>query len=339
MISSLEIQNLRGIREGKLDELTPLVVLVGPNGSGKSTVLDALFIGASNDPRQAAKEVIERHPGVDQGARWIVWLAAVSQSVRITVSTSGAGSRTLKLNLDPNGQIQVLSKVPEGSRFEKLERQGVGVAGMRLPDGSILRRDAEGFESEIYAIEGVSDVRLVEPRGFNAISPLHRLFTEAVREGRRDEARSIVTDLIPHAKNLEILTEADKPIVHVVFEDHSVPVAFAGDGVYSLARLSLELASRASGVVLIEEPEVHQHPAAIARSVRAILGTVRRGIQIFITTHSLEFIDCLLAEAPNGDLEKLSVYRLALDQGELRNVRIPGPEVAFLRTEIEDDLR
>jgi predicted ATPase len=179
----------------------------------------------------------------------------------------------------------------------------------------------------------------VEPPVFNATPPLHRLFTEAVRLGRRDEARNIVTDLIPHAKNLEILTEADKPIVHVVFDDHSVPVALAGDGVYSLALLSLELASRPSGVVLIEEPEVHQHPAAIARSVRAILGAVHRGIQIVITTHSLEFIDCLLAEASNDDLEKLSVYRLALDQGELRNLRIPGSEVAFLRTEIEDDLR
>ena len=86
MINSLEIQNLRGIREGRLDELTPLVVLVGPNGSGKSTVLDALFIGANNDPQNAAKGVLERHPGVDQGARWIVWLGAMSELVQISVS-------------------------------------------------------------------------------------------------------------------------------------------------------------------------------------------------------------------------------------------------------------
>ena len=121
-------------------------------------------------------------------------------------------------------------------------------------------------------MDGVSEVRLLEPRVFNTTPPLHRLYTEAIVQGRRDEARSIAADLIPHAKNLEILTEADKPIVHLVFDDHSVPVAFAGDGIYSLVRLSLELASRPSGVVLIEEPEVHQHPAAIRYSVRAILG-------------------------------------------------------------------
>ena len=318
MINSLEIQNLRGIREGRLDGLTPLVVLVGPNGSGKSTVLDALFIGASKDPKQAVQEAAKRHPGVDQVARWIVWSGAISEPVRISVSTDTGGSRTLKLGINPIGVAPNYIKFLEESSS---------------PQGT------EGSGPQVPAMDGVSEARLLEPRAFNSVPPLHRLYTEAVVQGRRDEARNIVTDLIPHARNLEILTEADRPIVHVVFDDHSVPVAVAGDGIYSLARLSLELASRPSGVVLIEEPEVHQHPAAIRRWICAILGAVRRGIQIVITTHSLELIDCLLAEASNEDLEKLSVYRLGLDQGDLRNVRIPGPEVAFLRTEIQDDLR
>ncbi len=58
-----------------------------------------------------------------------------------------------------------------------------------------------------------------------------------------------------------------------------------------------------------------------------------------ITTHSLEFIDSLLAEASKEDLDRLTVCRLGLSQGELTCRRIPGPEAAFLRTEIEDDLR
>lgn len=50
MIHTVEIRGLRGIREGTLNQLTPLVVLVGPNACGKSTVLEALFMGASNTP-------------------------------------------------------------------------------------------------------------------------------------------------------------------------------------------------------------------------------------------------------------------------------------------------
>ena len=47
VIQSVEIKNLRGIREGKLDGLTALTILVGPNGCGKSTILDALFLVSS----------------------------------------------------------------------------------------------------------------------------------------------------------------------------------------------------------------------------------------------------------------------------------------------------
>jgi AAA15 family ATPase/GTPase len=139
--------------------------------------------------------------------------------------------------------------------------------------------------------------------------------------------------------DLEILTEHDTPILHLVFEDHSVPVAFAGDGLYALVQLSLELASRPQGVVLLEEPEVHEHPAAIRQAVRAILAAVRRDIQVILTTHSLELIDALLAESSEADLERLSLYRLELDNGRLISVRKPGPDIAFARGEIEEDLR
>ena len=73
MISSIEISRFRGIREGRLDDLTPLVVLVGPNGCGKSTVLDAMLIGASPKPQAAIKLVTERHTGVPNGTRWFFW--------------------------------------------------------------------------------------------------------------------------------------------------------------------------------------------------------------------------------------------------------------------------
>jgi AAA15 family ATPase/GTPase len=84
---------------------------------------------------------------------------------------------------------------------------------------------------------------------------------------------------------------------------------------------------------------VHQHPGAIRQSARAILAAVRRQIQVILTTHSLELIDALLAESSDEDLAKLSLYRLQLQGGALKSSRLPGPDIAFARTTIEDDLR
>jgi predicted ATPase len=191
----------------------------------------------------------------------------------------------------------------------------------------------------VHELDFVPEVRLLEPRAFNSEPPLYKLYTLAVEQGRREQAKAIVAEIVPRMKDLEILAEGDRPIVHVVFADHSVPVAVAGDGVYSLTRLILELAARPDGSVLLEEPEVHQHPGAIRQTMRAVLAAVRRDIQVILTTHSLELIDVLLAESSDEDLEKLSLYRLNLEDGRLTTRRMPGSEVAFSRCEVEKDLR
>lgn len=302
MISSIEISRFRGIREGKLEDLTPLVVLVGPNGCGKSTVLDALLIGASAKTAEAAQQTFERHHGDRPGWwRWFAWRADVGEPAEITVSAHTGAVRTSRMEFHSTGTLRTIGPVAKQ--------------------------------------EVVPEIRLVDARVLDGGRPVYQLYSEAVRQGRRNEAKAIITEVVPRAKDLEILTEEDRPILHLVFDDHSVPVVLAGDGVYSLVRLAFELATHPCGSVLLEEPEVHQHPGAIRQTMRAVLAAVRRNIQVILTTHSLELIDALLAESSDEDLERLSLYRLQLEDGGLQSHRMSGPEVAFSRTEIENDLR
>jgi predicted ATPase len=91
--------------------------------------------------------------------------------------------------------------------------------------------------------------------------------------------------------------------------------------------------------VLVEEPEVYQHPKAIWQTARVLLANMRRGVQIVVTTHSLELIDAFLAEATEEDLEKLALFNLLLEAGKLVNARRCGEEIAFARQTLENDLR
>ena len=200
-------------------------------------------------------------------------------------------------------------------------------------------RNADQVSGTAPALSGVPEIRLVEIHGDGHSVPLHELYSESARTGQREITKAIITDLLPQIKDIEILTEASQPVLYLVLEDRAVPVALSGDGVHALVRIALELASRPNGVVLLEEPEVHQHPGVMRQTVRAILAAVRRNIQVVLTTHSLEFIDILLAEASEEDITKLSLYRLELEKGRLIAVRTPGAEVAFSRGEIAEDLR
>ncbi len=48
MIKRLVIHRFRGIREGVLDDLGKVNLLVGPNNSGKTAILEMLYLGGNS---------------------------------------------------------------------------------------------------------------------------------------------------------------------------------------------------------------------------------------------------------------------------------------------------
>jgi hypothetical protein len=63
-----------------------------------------------------------------------------------------------------------------------------------------------------------------------------------------------------------------------------------GAGIREALRIILDIELRAPKLVLIEEPEVHLHPG-LARVVASYLRDKSRDVQMFLTTHSTEFVD------------------------------------------------
>ena len=339
MIRSIEIEGLRGIREGRLDDLTPLVVLVGPNNSGKSTVLDALLIGASSGVSDAIITAVTRRNGLMQKARWLMYQNQEIRHCFVKAQTDKEQERTVYMSrLSPqnegqvqiSGSISVNNDISDQRNSERVMLNPVTFAD----DGGVSYSPTSAF------VEEFNEAYLVDPEMVSGLMPLHTLYTRALQQGRRKEARKLVADLVPGVEDILLGTEGNRPILYLEFENGSIPVALAGEGVQSLLRTVLELASRPNGVVLLEEPEVHQHPGAIRQTARAIWAAIRRGIQVIISTHSIELIDMLLVEVQNQEeLDKMSVYRLMLKDGCLRSSRTDSSDIAFARTTIGDDLR
>jgi predicted ATPase len=334
MIRSVEIKNLRGIREGSLSDLTPLVVLVGPNGAGKSTILDALLIAANPQVADVVGQAVERREGVSasDGARWLLWKAGQAGAAELIVETAPERRHCVL-------SIAASSKSHTAMKAEIRDRDSNGRTTVSGHNLSFEAGQPPGRYGFFKPLGDVPEVRFLDPRSVGLRTPLHQLYTKVVEQGLIQEAIASIQTLIPGVQDIKILAPEDVPVVYLIFADRAVPAALAGDGIWLLLHLTFELAVQPGGLVLMEEPEAHLHPGAIRQCARAILAAIRRKVQIVLSTHSLELIDFLLSECSDDDLDHLSVYQVRLVDGILKTARSPGPDVAFARSQIEEDLR
>lgn len=104
-----------------------------------------------------------------------------------------------------------------------------------------------------------------------------------------------------------------------------------GSGIQESLRLILDVHFGQPKVLLVEEPEVHLHPA-IETSMMRFLRTISRGCQVFLTTHSTNFVDH--ADVQNIYLvtkeSATNVQLLSLDEAEARIPRELGLRLSSL---------
>jgi energy-coupling factor transporter ATP-binding protein EcfA2 len=330
VIRAVEIERLRGIREGSLTDLTPLVVLVGPNGSGKSTILDAILIGANPSPGEGIGQSVIRREGISSGWPWLLWKMGLDGPADISIAVDSGKIRVCRLSRT--------QQQPDTIHCE-MHKAGSDWTGQPQSGAHFTADNRYSVYGLTSPLEGVPEVLFIGPFPKPRLRPLHELYSDMVRQGLREQVNAIHGDLIPGLDHLEVLTEGGTPVLNLVYNDRAVPAILAGDGIALLLRLGFELATQPGGVVLLEEPEVHMHPGAIRQCAKAILAAVRRKVQVILSTHSLELIDALQGKSTDADLDQLSLYRVQLQQGTLISSRLPGADVAFARTVIEDDLR
>ncbi|MFN8547391.1 MAG: AAA family ATPase [Candidatus Eisenbacteria bacterium] len=305
-------------------------LLVGPNGSGKSTLLDAAYAAASTTPFNAVIHILQRHPGVVDSPRWCVWKSGAEgpASVRMKEGESFWGV-DLQVDRTSGGGIPSL-RARHYSHHGYLDAtvdydRGSDIFSFSLPPGG-------------DAIVRGRGARMVEATGHDART-LVSLYSEAVEQGKKSIVTQIVASVVPDLEDLEILSDHGQPILHLRFADRSVPAAFAGDGVHAMLRLVAELSGIGSGLALVEEPEVHQHPRSLREIAKAVAAAADLGLQLFITTHSMEFLDALLAGLGPARSDELALYRVALAGGMLSTTRVPGADVLEARDSIQDDMR
>jgi len=320
--------------------------LVGSNGAGKSTLLDAVLIGASAATLDAIGRVAVRRAGLADPGKWL-FTHSPSEPMEAVVSVHSRAwseARTIALTtVEPaDSTSREISVELRGGRSTGFLGGGYGGGGR--PDTHLGRVTITGRKYTTHEAErstGGLWVRLVEPGDLGGGEPLSSVRRRAREFGRHGLVRDLAATLITGLRDVSVEDAGDaRATLYLDYGSYILPEAVAGDGVRALLRAAYELAAAPGGVVLLEEPEVHLHPGAMRLCARAIHATAQRDVQVILSTHSIEFIDCLIAGAEDDAArDRLSVHRVRLEDGVMHHRVIGGAEAVFLRGEIEEDLR
>ncbi len=359
MLKRFRIENFRGIKKGELKDLKKINILVGKNNSGKSTVLEAIHLCSAflheKDVfgRDIFRYILTRR--TKRGGEYYpsLWYRYdINSQITFTINDYISFKleypdilRLIFTDMDNYDHIVSINlSKRENYLYEvfydinKLKEHKYDIKSFLTKFLNDLTKDRvfilDGDLEEV--LEQLQSIYIDDDaiRNFHSIEKnlWGRMLPKRIDKKLKDILNSIYDD------NIEGFTYAPfdgENALVFLYEDKSIRVDEMGDGIkYALVLLGLIL-SEDIPIVLLEEPENHQHPGVFNDLAKNLVDVVKeKDIQIFITTHSIELIDAFVEAVKNKKVRKVSmnIYHLSLNKDGILQVRkMKKPDVEVLR--------
>src|SRR5262249_53535643 len=112
--------------------------------------------------------------------------------------------------------------------------------------------------------------------------------------------------------------------------DYSLPLDTQGEGARAALRCLMVLSTMKRTMLILEEPESHQHPGSLVRFARALCAQANsQEVQLMLTTHSVDCIHAFLGAA-NDAQSSSAVFHLSTKDGVLDARRLTAETVTNL---------
>lgn len=315
-LKSIDITNFRGFDHLKVEDFGQLNVIVGRNNSGKTSLLEALlFIFDCNHPYFLVGVNRMRRIQSERMEDFVTYFHGLSAKNIIDIK----GNFTDK---EDRGFVrQVSLKAASQSNFTDFAPPNpftyIDQTGTIKPDTSplqiVLESKMENGDKGLFrvrmgengrpTIEGSNDQRLGEQGNQNYstvyLSPISSdfIFLEPISTLIKQKAEGKIVALLKEVDDringINII--GDRVYFDYEGADELIPSTIIGDGVRRVLSVVAYLAnSTQNTVVFIEEIENGLYYKTHKQLWKAIIAAIRQsGVQIFVTTHSVETLKSL----------------------------------------------
>jgi len=334
LIREIALTNFRGIRDGSVTGLGEINVFAGRNNSGKSTILEALYLlrvplGPESElgGMSALGWLLQRRARrTVPDARTLSWhydggdpltISCTFDGLKMMMKAKCSENRIDFEFLDATSSLSLFKVRNAGNESYVYDYPGGGI-GQNTKDPLLLLDfqkiggqppllDPNFPSSCKQFLQYIQGIVLVDEQFVAQTEAIEDVFWPRILAKRVDKRLSqILNDT--YGANIEHFTLSPFAIppgpprlperrghrLSAALEDFSQYIDDYGDGVRN-ALASLIIASQLHGTaLLLEEPEIHQHPAALRLFLTALCKIAHENqLQLFITTHSLDVMNCV----------------------------------------------
>ena len=310
MFTNIDIVNFKDVEEEHL-QLKPITLLMGHNSAGKSTCLQAILCTLYHCALNAR-----------------VLLSRYDFSFE-TLANKYTNAKSFNLKLTtPNGYVEYVDSV-EGER--NINQSGDDSIDLEK-NVYYLSANRLGFKE----FEDMSSDYHVGVQGEYLFGDFQQNKSTVVTEGLRvvPESDTLAAHLnywLSYILDCEYVMdteEINKKSVQVKYIADRLPRITPdqlGVGVSYLTKVLLMCLRAASGdTLMIENPEIHLHPAACARLGEFFVYVAKAGIQLIVETHNEHIVKML----------QYSVYRGKVDSNDAVIYYKSNPTDCFLRIDM-----
>lgn len=284
MIKSLEISDFKCIDHAAL-ELSKLNLFTGPNSAGKSTVIQALLLLVQSVKSGAGSTNILNGEYVKLGkAGEIRNIYTNRKQVDIGIEDTNGGLAACTIELAAEEEVclsRCQTSFLSGTDIVYLNNNRIGVE-------EIYRRNLEnvnriGTRGE-YAFDYLSKRRLEQLE-----EPAFAIEVAKVGSNLENQVNYWLESMLGYRIKADYIENTN--FVRVVYErtgsNRPLRPCHIGTGVSYVANLIIAaLACKKESIFIVENPEIHLHPAAQSKIVEFFAFLADRGLQIIVETHS-----------------------------------------------------
>ncbi len=351
MFKTIEIKNLRGIAELKINDLSKINVFVGPNNCGKTTILESIFLllGISNPQISLLiNNLRDLSHSENNDFRFNFRDFNYENIISLKCRDDHDGERYLKIT--PIFSNQIITKIEQKNYLTNEEPLSTNTfkEAIGLNFDFQKKNDQENYHSELkidrlnmqVSIDGKyqESLRGIFLNNKTLYSSLVEKIDQIQRTKKKQELIEILKKIDP--KVVDIALSHNNLIYVDIGIEQMIPVNLMGDGFKKSCAVISHLLILKDGFLIIDEIENGLHYQALYILWKAIIEASNKfNVQIFLSTHSYEAIKVLIQVIeknkfdPN-DLRLLSIQKLNNNEHKCYNYNFDELE-AHINSNVE----